>query len=59
MQIYSNPKATSIADYKLQELTQQGLAMDYTIQFQTYAIQTEWNNKALIVQYRQRLKTEV
>ena len=33
--------------------------MDYTTQFQTYAIQTEWNNKALMVQYRQRLKAEV
>ena len=33
--------------------------MDYTIQFQTYAIQTEWNNKTLIVQYRQGLKAEV
>ena len=33
--------------------------MDYTIQFQTYAIQTEWNNKALIVQYKQGLKVKV
>ena len=33
--------------------------MDYTIQFQTYIIQTEWNNKALMVQYRQGLKAEV
>ena len=33
--------------------------MDYTTQFQTYATQTKWNNKALIVQYKQRLKAEV
>ena len=33
--------------------------MDYTTQFQTYAIQTKWNNKALIVWYRQGLKAEV
>ena len=33
--------------------------MDYTIQFQTYAIQIKWNNKVLIVWYRQELKTEV
>ena len=33
--------------------------MNYTIQFQTYAIQTEWNNKVLMVQYRQGLKAEV
>ena len=33
--------------------------MDYITQFQTYAIQTKWNNKALMVQYRQELKAEV
>ena len=33
--------------------------MDYTIQFQTYAIQTKWNNKALMAQYKQGLKAEV
>ena len=33
--------------------------MDYTTQFQTYATQIEWNNKALIAWYRQRLKAEV
>ena len=57
--MYNNPKVIATAKYKLQELTQRGLAMDYTIQFQTYATQTEWNNKVLIVQYRQRLKAEV
>ena len=30
-QIYSNPKAIATAKYKLQELTQRGLAMDYII----------------------------
>ena len=33
--------------------------MDYTIQFQTYATQTKWNNKTLIAWYRQGLKAEV
>ena len=33
--------------------------MDYIIQFQTYAIQIEWNDKVLIVWYRQGLKAEV
>ena len=33
--------------------------MDYTTQFKTYIIQTEWNDKILMVQYRQRLKAEV
>ena len=58
-QIYSNFKVTVTAKYKLQEFTQQGLAIDYTIQFQTYTTQIKWNNKALIVQYRQGLKAEV
>ena len=58
-QIYSNPKAIVTAKYKLQKLTQQGLAIDYTTQFQTYIIQIKWNNKALMVQYRQGLKAEV
>ena len=48
-----------MAECKLQELIQQGSVMDYTIQFQTYAIQTEQNNKVLIVQYRQGLKAKV
>ena len=47
-QIYSNFKITITAKYKLQELTQRGLAMDYIIQFQTYATQTKLNNNALI-----------
>ena len=33
--------------------------MDYTTQFQTYVIQIKWNNKTLMAQYRQGLKTEV
>ena len=33
--------------------------MDYTTQFQTYATQTEWNNKVLIIWYRQGLKAKV
>ena len=33
--------------------------MDYTTQFQTYAIQTKWNNKVLMAWYRQGLKAEV
>ena len=57
--MYGNPKVIVIAEYKLQEFTQQGLVMDYTIQFQTYVTQTEWNNKVLIVWYRQGLKAEV
>ena len=32
-QIYSNPKVIVIAKHKLQEFTQQGSAIDYTIQF--------------------------
>ena len=46
--MYSDFKVIVIAKCKLQELMQRGLVIDYTIQFQTYAIQIEWNNKALI-----------
>ena len=59
IQIYNNSKVTITAKCKLQKFTQQGLVIDYTIQFQTYATQIKWNNKVLIVQYRQRLKAEV
>ena len=59
IQIYSNPKVIITAKRKLQELTQQESAMDYTTQFQTYTTQTKWNNKALMVQYRQGLKAKV
>ena len=58
-QIYNNFKVIIIAKYKLQEFIQYGLAMDYTIQFQTYATQTKQNNKVLIAQYRQGLKAKV
>ena len=59
IQIYSNFKVIVTAKYKLQELTQRGLVIDYTTQFQTYTIQTKWNNKALMAQYRQGLKAKV
>ena len=58
-QIYNNPKVIITAKHKLQELIQQELVIDYTTQFQTYATQTKWNNKALMVWYRQRLKAKV
>ena len=59
IQMYNNPKVTITAKCKLQELTQQKLIMDYTTQFQTYATQTEQNNKTLIVQYKQELKAKI
>jgi hypothetical protein len=58
-QMYGDPEAIATAERKLQELTQRGSAMDYTTQFQTYATQTEWNDKALMAWYRQGLKAEV
>jgi hypothetical protein len=36
--MYKDLKATVIAEYKLQEFTQRGLVIDYTIQFQMYVI---------------------
>ena len=41
---------------KLLELTQKGLATNYTIIFQMYATQTKWNQEALMAKYKQGLK---
>jgi hypothetical protein len=41
MQIYKDPEVKVIVKYRLQELTQQNLAIKYTTQFQIYAIQTK------------------
>ena len=55
-QIYNNLDNKATAEQKLKELTQKSLAMDYTVQFQTYAIQTNWNNKVIISKYKRGLK---
>ena len=42
-QIYGDMEIVIMAERRLSELTQKGLITDYTIIFQTYATQTEWN----------------
>jgi len=59
IQIYGDLEVTTTAERKLLELTQKGLATDYTTMFQTYAIQTEWNQDALMARYKQGLKSRV
>jgi hypothetical protein len=51
MQIYRDLKVTAMAKYRLQELVQQNSVMEYTTQFQMYIMQTEWNNKVLMLWY--------
>ena len=43
IQIYNDIEVAIIMERRLSELTQKGLITDYTIIFQTYATQTEWN----------------
>ena len=58
-QMYGDPESVATAEGKLYVLTQKGSAMDYTTQFQTLAAQTEWNQGALMAQYRRGLKAKV
>ena len=57
--MFGDLKATTTAERKLQNLVQHTLVIKYTIQFQILAIQVEWNNKALMAQYKQGLKAKV
>ena len=58
-QIYSDMEAVATAKRRLSELTQKGSATKYTMTFQTYTTQTEWNQEALIARYKQGLKQKV
>jgi hypothetical protein len=49
----------SNADRKIQNLHQTKSAADYAVLFQQYATQTDWDDKALRVMYRQGLKDTV
>jgi hypothetical protein len=49
----------SNADRMIQRLHQTKSAADYAVLFQQYATQTEWDDKALCVMYRQGLKDTV
>ncbi len=46
-------------EQKLLGLVQKGLVMDYTMMFQMYLIQVEWNQEAFMVKYKQGLKWKV
>jgi hypothetical protein len=49
----------SNADRMIQRLHQTKSAADYAVLFQQYATQTDWDNKALSIMYRQGLKDTV
>jgi Retrotransposon gag protein/Zinc knuckle len=58
-QMFGDPEATTTAERKLQGLIQRTSAIEYTTQFQTLSAQVEWNDKALMAQYKQGLKAKV
>jgi len=58
-QMFGDPEATTTAERKLQNLVQRTSTIEYTTQFQTLATQVEWNDKALMAQYKQGLKAKV
>ena len=58
-QMFGDPEAATTAERKLQNLTQRSSAIEYTTQFQTLATQVEWNDRALMAQYKQGLKAKV
>ena len=59
IQIYSDIKVAMIAERRLSELMQKGSMTDYITTFQTYAMQTEWNQEVLMAKYKQGLKWKV
>ena len=58
-QTFSVANETNDAERAIQSLRQTKSAGDYANKFQHYAIQTEWNDKALMRMYRQGLKSQV
>jgi hypothetical protein len=58
-QMFGDPESETTAERKLYSLTQRTSAIEYTTQFQTLATQVEWNDKALMAQYKQGLKAKV
>jgi hypothetical protein len=58
-QMFGDPEAETTAERKLQNITQRTSAVEYTTQFQTLSAQVEWNDKALMAQYKQGLKAKV
>lgn len=58
-QIFSQANETSTAERAIQQLHQTKSAADYANKFQQYAIQTSWNDAALMRMFRQGLKPNV
>ena len=58
-QVFSIANEGNRAGRVLQHLKQNKSAADYAAEFQHYAIQTEWNDKALMTMFRQGLKHNV
>jgi hypothetical protein len=58
-QMFGDPEAKTTAERKLQDLVQRTSAIEYTTQFQTLATQVEWNDEALMAQYKRGLKAKV
>ena len=58
-QIYRDLEAKATAEQKIQALTQQTSAIEYTIQFQTYITQIQQNKSTLMSQYQNGLKLKI
>jgi hypothetical protein len=58
-QVFGVANEANRAGRLLPKLKQTKSAADYAAEFQHYAIQTEWNDKALMFMYHQGLKTNV
>jgi hypothetical protein len=58
-QVFSPIKESLISEQKIQHLKQTKSAADYTTLFQQYAVQTQWDDKALMRMYKQGLKHSV
>ena len=51
MQMFGDPEKEVTAEQQLENLTQRGTAIEYTMQFQMYTAKTEWNKSALMTKY--------
>ena len=57
--MYKDTEEEETAIKKLYKLKQMLSAMVYMTEFQSLSVQIKWNKKALIAQYRKRLKLKV
>jgi len=59
VQMYKDSKKEKTATQKLYKLRQTTSAIMYTTKFQSLSVQMDWNKKALMAQYKKRLKSKV